>query len=177
MKDKYLIRKVDGLGRIVIPKEIRNKIKIDENDCLEFFYNSEYIIIKKYSRLKNLNSLLDKITIILNEYTNSEVFFTDKDKIVAYSGIYKDIYINKVPSISMIKSINRRESLYEKYIKKLDIINNKEVKCSYINEAIVINDEVIGLICLYNTNRSVNKDELKLVKLVVKYIKEYLQEI
>lgn len=177
MKDKYLIRKVDGLGRIVIPKEIRNRINIDENDYLEFFYNSEYMLIKKYSRLNKLGNLLQEITDILNEYSNSEVLIIEKDNIVAYSGINKDMYINKKPSKNMIKAINRRESLFEEYEKNLEIIDGDIIKCSYINEAIIFNDEVLGLICLYNIEKKVTKEEYKLVKLVVKYISKYLEEI
>jgi len=177
MKDKYLVGKVDGLGRVVIPKEIRNRINISENDYLEFFYNSEYMLIKKYSRLNEISNLLSEITDILSEYSNSEVLIIEKDNIVAYSGIDKDLYINKKPSKSMIKSISRRESLFEEYVKNLEIIDGKNVNCSYINEAIVFNDEVLGLICLYNKEKKVSKEEYKLVKLVVKYISKYLDEM
>ena len=47
MNDKYLIRKVDGLGRIVIPKEIRSKLNITENDYLELISGYDYIVLKK----------------------------------------------------------------------------------------------------------------------------------
>jgi hypothetical protein len=135
------------------------------------------MLLRKYSRLNEINNLLDKITNILNEYYNSEVLIIDKDNIVSYSGKYKDLYIKKKPSKGLIKSINRRESLFEKYMKNIEIIDGKIINCSYINEAIVFNDEVLGLICLYNTEKSVTKEEYKLIKLVVKYISKYLEEI
>ena len=177
MKYKDLIKKVDGLGRIVIPSEVRERINISTNDYLEFFYNDEYMLIRKYSWLNKIGSLLQDITDILYEYSNSEVMIIEKDKIVAYSGVNKDIYINKVPSESMIKSLNRRESLFEEYIKDLEIIDGNTIKCSYINEAIIFNDEIIGLICLYNSSKKITKEEYKLVKLVIKYINKYLEEI
>ena len=177
MKYKDIIKKVDGLGRITIPKEIRSRLKIEENDYLEFFYNNDYILIKKYSCLGKISHLLQDVANILNEYCNSEVMIIEKDRIVAYSGKYKDLFINKVPSKNLINSINRRESLFEEYIKNLEIIDGKVIKCSYINEAIIFNDEVLGLICLYNTEKKVTNEEYKLIKLVVKHISKYLKEI
>ena len=177
MNDKYLIRKVDGLGRIVIPKEIRSKLNITENDYLELISGYDYIVLKKYSRLSKLGSLLQEIVDATNEYLDCEVLVIEKDKLVAYSGINKDIFINKIPSKSMIKAINRREELYEKYIKDLEIIDGYTISCSYINKAIICNNEVIGLICLYRVDKSVNKKDLKIVNIVVSFINNILNKI
>lgn len=49
MKSTGLVRKIDENGRIVLPKDIRDKMGIDEGDALEFFYDNDNLIIKKYS--------------------------------------------------------------------------------------------------------------------------------
>ena len=48
MKSVGIVRKVDELGRIVLPAELRNSLGIDKKDALEIYVESEYIILKKY---------------------------------------------------------------------------------------------------------------------------------
>ena len=48
MKSTGIVRKVDELGRIVIPKELRNTLNIEEKDSLEIYVDGEHIILKKY---------------------------------------------------------------------------------------------------------------------------------
>ncbi|PFI79091.1 AbrB/MazE/SpoVT family DNA-binding domain-containing protein [Bacillus cereus] len=49
MKATSIVRKIDNLGRIVIPKEIRNTLKLDTGDALEFFVEEDTIILQKYT--------------------------------------------------------------------------------------------------------------------------------
>ena len=59
MKSTGVVRRVDKLGRIVIPKEIRRNLKIREEDNLEIFIDSESIILKKYSLFSRFNTVID----------------------------------------------------------------------------------------------------------------------
>ena len=63
MKATGIIRRIDDLGRIVIPKEIRKKLKINEGENIEIYIDDlEHIILKKYSNLKNVKDIAQKIT-------------------------------------------------------------------------------------------------------------------
>ena len=69
MKETGIVRRIDDLGRIVIPKEIRRSLKIREGDPLEIFLEKDYVCFKRYSAL---NSLDDKVLrIALTMATNS----------------------------------------------------------------------------------------------------------
>ena len=57
-----VIRRIDELGRIVIPKEIRRSLRIKEGESLEILVDNENIILKKYSLIKNLNDFAQNIT-------------------------------------------------------------------------------------------------------------------
>lgn len=176
MIESGLTRKIDGLGRLVIPKEIRERYNIKENDYLEFLLCKDSFYIRKYSKLGRLKELSQELADILNSFLNAEVLIAERDKIVAYSGIYKDKYINKTISNDLYKSIRRRESLFEAYQKDLKIIDNDVITCSYINETIVANSEEIGIICLYRLDKSVDETDLKIVRIVSKFFSKYLEE-
>ena len=176
MTDISLNRKIDGMGRIVIPKEFRDKYNIKENDYIEFHLMDDGIILKKHSKLGRVKEIAQELTDILNNYLGAEVLIAECDRILAYSGIYKKKYIDKNISINLSKSIRRRESLFEKYFKKLCIIDNDIINCSYINETIVVNYEDVGLICLYRTDRCVDEEDLKIVKIVASFFTRYLEE-
>ena len=176
MFESGLTRKIDGLGRLVIPKEIRERFFIHENDYLEFLIYKDGFFIRKYSRLGKITSLAQELCDTLHKYLNAEVLIAQRDKIIAYSGINKDKYLDKEISKSMFKSIRRREYLFEKYKKKLELIDGDSIECSYINETIVSNCEEIGIICLYRMDKSVTESDLKIIKIVSSFLTRYLEE-
>lgn len=176
MLDTGITRKIDGMGRLVIPKELRERFNIKEDDYLEFCIINEGLVIKKYSKLGKLQSLAQELTDTLNKYLGAEVLIAERDKVLAYSGVYKEKYLNQNISNKLIKSIKRRESLFEKYSKDLEIINNDIIMCSYINETVVANCEEVGLICVYRTDKSVDEMDLKIVKIVSSFLTKYLED-
>lgn len=176
MLESGLTRKIDGLGRLVIPKEIRERYSIHENDYLEFLVVKDGFFVRKYSRLGKISSLAQELTDTLNKYLNAEVLIAERDKIVAYSGVYRDKYLGKEISKSLSKSIRRRESLFETYMKKLNIIDSEDIICSYINETIVANYEDIGIICLYREDKAVSESDLKIINIVSSFLTRYLEE-
>lgn len=171
-----ITRKIDGLGRIVIPKEIRERLNIKENDYLEFVLFQDGFALKKYSKIGKLQSLAQELTDTLNKFLDAEVLIADRDKILAYTGKDKKKYLNKNVSNKMVKSIRRRESLFEPYTKELELIDKEKISCSYINETIVANSEEAGIICLYRKDKSVNEQDLKIVKIVAAFLTKYLEE-
>ena len=64
-------RKIDSLGRIVIPKEIRERLNIKENDYLEFLVFNDGLALKKYSKIGKLQYLAQELTDTLNMFLNA----------------------------------------------------------------------------------------------------------
>ena len=58
MKETGILRRIDELGRIVVPKEIRKKLKIREGDNLDIFVSEDTVILRKYSPLNDLEAIL-----------------------------------------------------------------------------------------------------------------------
>lgn len=176
MNGTGITRKIDSLGRIVIPKEIRERFNIKEDDYLEFCLIKDGFFIRKYSKIGKLQILAQELTDTLNMFLKAEVLIADRDKILAYSGNNKDKYLGQNVSMQITKAIRRRESLFETYMKNLEIVKGDIVECSYINETIVANSEEAGLICLYRTDKSVDENDLKIVNIVSSFLTKYLEE-
>ena len=87
MKATGIVRRIDDLGRVVIPKEIRRTLRIREGDPLEIFTDREgEIILKKYSPIGELGTLAKLYAESLSQTLGCTVCVTDTDQIVAVSG-------------------------------------------------------------------------------------------
>lgn len=99
MKSTGIVRRVDVLGRIVIPKELRRMLKINEGDPMEIFVEREEIVLKKYSPLLNSDDLSNGIAQTLATRTGHTVLICDRDSFIAGNGSgVKDILSRRVSS-------------------------------------------------------------------------------
>ncbi len=90
MKATGIVRRIDNLGRIVIPKEIRKTLRIKEGDALEIYTDREgEVILKKYSPIEELGEYAKQYAEALHRATGRSVFVTDMDQIIAASGLGK----------------------------------------------------------------------------------------
>ena len=89
MKTTGVIRRIDELGRIVIPKEIRKNLRIKNGDSLEIFLESDNIILKKYSQLETIENVSVDYVEAFNSIIKHNIIVTDRDKVIAVSGPLK----------------------------------------------------------------------------------------
>ena len=94
MKSTGISRKIDELGRVVIPKEIRNNLNINVNDEVEIYIDDKKVILEKYSKLDNIKSLIDIIIKNVLKITNNEIIITDKEKVVNNNNKITDELLN-----------------------------------------------------------------------------------
>lgn len=109
MKATGIVRRIDDLGRVVIPKEIRRTLRIREGDPLEIFTDREgEVILKKYSPIGELNEFASEYCESLYEATNHTVVITDRDAVIAISGGSKKDYLEKKVSPDLEKVMESR---------------------------------------------------------------------
>ena len=90
MKATGIVRRIDDLGRVVIPKEIRRTLRIREGDPLEIFTDREgEIILKKYSPIGELGEFARQYADSLAQSTGNIVCITDRDQVIAFAGAPK----------------------------------------------------------------------------------------
>ena len=91
MKATGIVRRLDDLGRLVIPKEIRRIYRLKEGDSIEFFVSEHSeIILKKYSYLNDEKEMLTRMVNTLKEVTKCEVLFLLEDEIIGNDNILPD---------------------------------------------------------------------------------------
>ena len=96
MKATGIVRRIDDLGRVVIPKEIRRTLRIREGDPLEIFVDRDgEVILKKYSPIGELGEFAKEYADSLFEATGHIAAIADRDQIIAIAGASKKDYLNK----------------------------------------------------------------------------------
>ena len=96
MKATGIVRRIDDLGRVVIPKEIRRTMRIREGDPLEIYTSREgEVIFKKYSLMGGVDEFAAQICETLNKTTGLTVAVTDRDSVVAAAGSARRDLIGK----------------------------------------------------------------------------------
>jgi AbrB family transcriptional regulator, stage V sporulation protein T len=111
MKATGIVRRIDDLGRVVVPKEIRRTLRIREGDPLEIFTDREgEIILKKYSPIGELGQFAKQYADSLAQTTGHIIAISDKDQFVAASGSMKRELLSKAVTHELEQVINERES-------------------------------------------------------------------
>ena len=109
MKATGIVRRIDDLGRVVIPKEIRRTMRIAEGDPLEIYTNNEgAVLFKKYSQVGDISAFADEYAQAINDITGYTTVVTDKDMIVSASGIPKKDIVGKNLSNELREIIDDR---------------------------------------------------------------------
>ena len=169
MKSTGITRRIDDLGRIVIPKEIRRNLKIKGNEILEIFIDDGDIILKKYSSLDDMRKILEEYANLLNDITIFNVLITDRNKVIMSNDSKKYEYLNKEVTDSIQDMIMKNKTII---LKNEEIIENIKVDNIFINP-IQTNGDIIGSIILFGNRAIEEKDEIAVnvvSKLIINYI-------
>lgn len=175
MKSTGMMRRIDELGRIVIPKEIRKNLRIREGENLEIYVENEIIMLKKYSVLKNLTDMATIYVEVVNSLIKENIIITDTDTVIAASGKYKKKLLNKNISDQLLSSIERRENLLENHTKTLKI-TNEELDVTYSLHTIIVEGDAVGLVLIFSEDEKIDEkiDETCLV--AANFLAKYLED-
>ena len=111
MKATGVVRRIDDLGRVVIPKEIRKTLRIKEGDPLEIFTDKEgEVILKKYSPIGELSEFATGYAETLARTTGHIACITDKDTVIAVSGGSKKEFLEQDVSPELESIMDEKES-------------------------------------------------------------------
>ncbi|MBS6942656.1 MAG: stage V sporulation protein T [Clostridiales bacterium] len=112
MKATGIVRRIDELGRVVVPKEIRRTLRIREGDPLEIFTdrNGE-IILKKYSPMGELGAFAKEYVEALNKSLGHIAMICDRDSVIATAGVQKKEYLDHAVSREMEQAMEQRKPI------------------------------------------------------------------
>ena len=144
MNTNGISRRVDELGRIVIPKEFRKNLRIKSGDCLEIYATNGEIVLKKQDIVADSITLLNKTLGIISKTINNDILITDTDKFLVSFGSEKyETLINKEISEVLYSSLEERTKLTSLNSKIPEFENT-----NYIINPIIVNGDTIGSIIL-----------------------------
>lgn len=166
MKSTGVTRKIDELGRIVIPKEIRRNLGIRDGESLEIFTDSDNIILKKHSEMQKYSDLGQKLCDLIHNIYKFNIIITDREKIVASS--FNDNIINKKISQNLINLIDNRESYKSSTLVEFNF-EDVNIKGFMNVVPIIASIDSVGLIIIVNEE---NNDQNNLGKLMANIMAE-----
>ncbi|MFI3307017.1 MAG: stage V sporulation T C-terminal domain-containing protein [Mycoplasmatota bacterium] len=168
-----IVRRVDELGRIVIPKEIRKSFRIKDGETVEISINDEGIILKKHSFLNKINDIASYLVCSIYNNVKQTIIITDLNKVIASSKNVKNDYLNKEISNELFNIINNRKDILNNYNEKIKIINEK-IQINYYIRPLIVNGDVVGSIILFDDN-FIKEDTIKIVTIANDFLEKYLE--
>ena len=148
MKATGIVRRIDDLGRVVIPKEIRRTMRIREGDPLEIYTDREgEVIFKKYSPIGELSAFAGQYAETLYKTCNLAVIISDRDAVIASAGVSRKEYADKTLSEEMETVIEGR-SLYvwREGAEKLPVISDGTTHFVSCAMPIISEGDVVGCV-------------------------------
>lgn len=165
MKATGIVRRIDDLGRVVIPKEIRRTLRIREGDPLEIFTDREgEIILKKYSPIGELGTFAQQYAESLAQTMGYVVCITDRDHIIAVSGTNKREFFSKPISKELEEMIQNRGSVTAVKGERAFVDISSEGNGEYASltiSAIISEGDAIGSVILLSKDGKKKMGELE----------------
>lgn len=176
MKATGIVRRIDDLGRVVIPKEIRRTLRIKEGDPLEIFTNHDgEVIFKKYSIMNEISQNATQVAEIIFKLSGCPIVIFDTDHVVAVSGIPKKEYLERRVSSKVEELMENRDFYFrdeknenDEGFQLVEGIRTKSLACI----PVLSNGDITGAVAFLetNTNKSINKMQKSLLLAAAQFL-------
>ncbi|MFB9758758.1 MULTISPECIES: stage V sporulation protein T [Bacillaceae] len=178
MKATGIVRRIDDLGRVVIPKEIRRTLRIREGDPLEIFVDRDgEVILKKYSPISELSDFAKEYADALYDSLGHTVLICDRDTIISVSGVSKKEYLNKNIGDLVEKVMDDRNSVVMTDESEISIVDGiKETVTSYTVGPIIANGDPIGAVIILSKDKVIGDVEQKAVETAASFLAKQMEQ-
>lgn len=178
MKATGIVRRIDDLGRVVIPKEIRRTLRIREGDPLEIFVDRDgEVILKKYSPISELGDFSKEYAEALFDSLGSTVLICDRDSVIAVAGGAKKEYLNRNISESVEKVMADRSTVLETNETTISLVEgNEETLTSYTISPIIANGDPIGTVIIMSKDNTLGEVEKKAAETAAGFLARQMEQ-
>ena len=172
MKDTGVVRRIDDLGRVVIPKEIRKNLKIREGDSLEIYINGEgLIVLRKHSPLNELSFLAKNYAKSILKQTDKHLIITDTEKVIAASKSLDKLIENKPIGRDIERMLDNNENTSENG--SLQITDDYTYEGYFHTEIISCYGDIMGCVILLG-EKKLTDDDKTILKIASNFFEEYI---
>ncbi len=175
MKSTGVVRRIDDLGRVVIPKEIRKSLRIKDGESLEIFLDRDNIILRKFSHLDNLADFYKSYVEAIHGVIGKNVIIVDRDKVVAVSGDLKKKYLDKAISNKVDEMIQKRMLLTVTEPTDFSLSTGLTENASYCFSPIIINGDAIGAVIILSNDEKITDFDEKTAVIATNFLSKYIE--
>ena len=183
MKATGIVRRIDDLGRVIIPKEIRRTLRIREGDPLEIFTDREGgVILKKYSPIGELTDFSKEYAESLQQTIGHIILISDKDAFISASGVPKKDYIDRKISNELEDIMEGRKPvlLGEGSKKLIPLHSDEEIgnMTSQVIAPIIAEGDAIGAVIILSkqSGEKLGELELKLAETAASFLGKQMEQ-
>lgn len=177
MKATGIVRRIDDLGRVVIPKEIRRVLRIKEGAPLEIFTKQDgEIIFKKYSPIGELGDFAYDYVDTLSKTSGTPAVITDTDSVIAVSGVPKRELAEKRVSSALEKLMEEKTSFIMKSeSESIPVIDGGDRYMAGVVHPIISEGDTIGSVILLNENGTMGEVHDKLAQSAAGFLGKHME--
>lgn len=175
MKTIGVVRRIDELGRIVIPKEIRRTLKIKDGESLEIFLEDGNIILKKYSHFGELRDFYDKFVDSISISIDKTVLITDRCNVIAGAGTLKNNYVTFDISSDVDRIIDKRTNTFSYVKTSFSIVKDRIDIIGYVVCPIIVDGDAIGSIIIVSNSCNLDSFDERTAIVYSKFFSKYIE--
>lgn len=157
MKATGIVRRIDELGRVVIPKEIRSTLRLKSGDPLEIFTDRDELMLKKYSPIATLEKLSQGTAKSLSELSGHIAVICDTDEVLHASGKGQRVFDGKGLSNKMEKILRERKSYLANLSEGGDVVSITDEGDGGVTAEVIVpivcNGDCLGAVALISTEQ------------------------
>lgn len=153
MKTTGIVRKIDELGRLVIPKELRGVLGIKPGDSLSFLVDEQRIILEKYEVMDNLKDKSTHIISSVNDLVDASIFISDNEKFLT-----KGLLENKKLPKMFLEMMNQRKNYASKEIERINF-DGELLEGFFLVKYLIKDSNPIGILMLYKKSTLLKEDD------------------
>ena len=178
MKATGIVRRIDDLGRVVIPKEIRRTMRIREGDPLEIYTNRDgEVIFKKYSLMNGVEDFASQLCDTMNRSTGKCCAITDRDTIIAVAGGNRRELLGKRITAELEQLMdNRRIYRYESGT-PLPVTDGTETLTVHVAAPILAEGDLLGMVLFVDAQAAApaQEAEYKLAQTISAFLGRHME--
>lgn len=177
MKATGIVRRMDDLGRVVIPKEIRRTLRIREGDPLEIFTDADgTVIFRKYSQIGELSDFANKYAEILHKTATMPALICDCDRVVAAAGVPRKEFLGKHISTATEQYLHSRTKfVHTNASGALQPIEGSACSAGVICPIIASSDVTGAVMLLQEDGQPITETETKLTQAAAAFLGNQLE--
>lgn len=181
MQEQGIVRRIDELGRLVIPKELRKTLRIREGDPLEIYASKDELVLKKYSPVSSLKSISKAVADGIENLTEKTCVITDCDTIIYVSGGKNKDILGKTVSEEIEKILKDRKSVVLSRSdggKIVPVVSGEDMQAeNQIIVPMVASGDCYGSVILFDKDKTArfSSGDVKLVQLGSSFLSTQLE--